>query len=107
MMPRILFSLVLIALCAAPVWAGFEEGIAAYERGEYLTTLNKWRPLAEQGDPTAQHHLGWLSVIGHGVPQDYEEAVCWLLKGAEQGDSDAQTNLESLYLLRDRQYWHI
>jgi hypothetical protein len=41
MTPRILFSLVLAALCAAPVWAGSEEGIAAYERGEYVTTLNE------------------------------------------------------------------
>ena len=60
-------------MCAAPVWAGFEEGTAAYERGDYATTLNEWRPLAEQGDPTAQHHLGWLYIIGHGVPRDYRK----------------------------------
>jgi hypothetical protein len=72
MTPCILFSLVLAALCAASVRAGSEEeGIAAYERGEYVTTLNTWRPLAEQGDPTPQHHPRWLSVIGLGVPQDY------------------------------------
>jgi len=98
----ILLSLVLAGLCAAPVWAGFEEGVVAYERGDYATTLNEWRPLAEQGDPTAQHHLGWLYAIGHGVPQDYQEAVRWFRKAAEQGDRDAQTNLGSLYLLGDR-----
>jgi TPR repeat protein len=102
MTTHILLSLVLAALCVAPVWAGFEEGIAAYERGDYATTLNEWRPLAEQGDPTAQHHLGWLYVIGRGVPQDYQEAVRWFHKAAEQGDSDAQANLGSLYLLGDR-----
>jgi hypothetical protein len=94
-----LLTLVLVTASAAPVWAGFEEGMAAYERGDYATTLKEWRPLAEQGDPTAQHHLGWLYVIGRGVPQNYEEAVRWLRKAAEQGDSDAQTNLGSLYLL--------
>jgi TPR repeat protein len=36
------------------------------------------------------------------VPQDYEEAVRWFRKAAEQGDRDAQTNLGSLYLLGDR-----
>jgi TPR repeat protein len=102
MTTRFLLSLVLAALCAAPVWAGFDEGIAAYNRGDYATTVKEWRPLAEQGDPTAQHHLGWLYVLGHGVPQDYEEAVRWFRKAAEQGDSDAQTNLGSLYLLGDR-----
>lgn len=34
MTTRILCSLVLAAVCAAPVWAGLEEGIAAYERGD-------------------------------------------------------------------------
>jgi len=99
MTTRMLVTLVLVTASAAPVWAGFEEGMAAYERGDYATTLTEWRPLAEQGDPTAQHHLGWLYVIGRGVPQNYEEAVRWLRKAAEQGDSDAQTNLGSLYLL--------
>lgn len=95
-------ALVLAVLCAAPVWAGFEEGMAAYDRGDYATTVKEWRPLAEQGDRTAQHHLAWLYLIGRGVPQDDEEAVRWFRKAAEQGDSDAQTNLGSLYLLGDR-----
>lgn len=99
---RILLTLVLAVVSAAPVWAGFEEGIAAYERGDYAATLNEWRPLAKQGDPTAQHHLGWLYIIGRGVPQDFEEAVRWFRKAEEQGDRDAQTNLGSLYLLGDR-----
>lgn len=99
---RILPTLaLLIMVCTEPVWAGFEEGLAAYDRGDYATTLKEWRPLAEQGDPTAQHHLGWLYVIGHGVPQDYQEAVRWFRKAAEQGDRDAQANLGSLYLLGD------
>jgi uncharacterized protein len=89
-------------VCALPAWAEFEEGMAAYDRGDYATTVKEWRPLAEQGDPTAQHHLAWLYLIGRGVPQDNEEAVRWFRKAAEQGDSDAQTNLGSLYLLGDR-----
>ncbi len=95
-------TLILAILCTAPVWAGFEEGMAAYDRGDYATTLKEWRPLAEQGDRTAQHHLAWLYLIGRGVPQNDEEAVRWFHKAAEQGDSDAQTNLGSLYLLGDR-----
>ena len=102
MTTRCLLTAVLVIFCAAPVWAGFEEGLAAYARGYYTTTVKEWRPLAEQGDPTAQHHLAWLYLIGRGVPQDDEEAVRWFRKAAEQGDSDAQTNLGSLYLLGDR-----
>lgn len=95
------FALTLIVFCAVQARAGFEEGMAAYDRGDYATTLTEWRPLAEQGDPAAQHHLGWLYMIGRGVPQDYEEAARWFRKAAEQGDRDAQVNLGSLYLLGD------
>jgi TPR repeat protein len=102
MTTRILFTMVLLGAFYSPVWAGFEEGMAAYERGDYAATVKEWRPLAEQGDATAQHHLAWLYLIGRGVPQDYEEAIRWFRKAAEQGDSDAQTNLGSLYLLGDR-----
>lgn len=94
-------TLVLAVVCAAPVRAGFEEGLAAYERGDFATTVKEWKPLAEQGNPTAQHHLGWLYLIGRGVPQDSDAAIRWIRNAAEQGDSDAQTNLGSLYLLGD------
>ena len=46
MTTRILLTLVLAAVCTGPVRAGFEEGIAAYERGDDTTTVNEWRPLA-------------------------------------------------------------
>ncbi len=95
-------TLLLAILCAPSVCAGFEEGMAAYERGDYTTTVKEWWPLAEQGNATAQHHLAWLYLLGRGVPQDDQEAVRWFRRAAKQGDSDAQTNLESLYLLGDR-----
>lgn len=78
-----------IICLTAPALADFQAGLDAYERGDYAITLREWRPLAEQGNPMAQHHLGWLYVLGRGVPQDDEEAVRWFRKAAEQGDSDA------------------
>ena len=98
--PRLLLTIALLhAGCATPREPSFAYGMAAYDRGDYATTLREWTMLAERGDATAQHHLGWLYVIGRGVPQDYEQAVRWFRKAAEQGDTDAQTNLGSLYLL--------
>ncbi len=61
----------------APAWAGFDEGVAAYNRGDYATTLREWRPLAEQGNAKAQFFLGIMYDKGKGVPQDYAEAVGW------------------------------
>ena len=34
---------------------------------------------------------------GEGVPQDYETAVKWYTRAAEQGDSNAQNNLGMIF----------
>ena len=73
------------ALCAgftlgltAPAWAGLDEGVAAYDRGDYAAALREFRPLAEQGNAKAQNNLGLMYVGGLGVPQDYVQAHMWL-----------------------------
>ena len=92
------------ALCAgftlgltAPAWAGFDEGLAAYQRGDYATAVREWRPLAEQGVADAQYNLGVMYGEGLGVPQDYAKAVGWWRKAAEQGHATAQYNLGVAY----------
>jgi hypothetical protein len=94
----------IVALCAgftvgltAPAWAGWDEGQAAYQRGDYATALHEWRPLAEQGDAAAQNNLGVMYYKGEGVPQDYAKAVKWFRKTAEQGNADAQYSLGLMY----------
>ncbi len=88
------------AMCAgftlgltAPAWADFDEGMAAYNRGDYATALREWRPLAKQGNAKAQHNLGVIYEKSRGIPQDDAEAVKWYRKAAEQGVADAQYNL--------------
>ncbi len=85
------------ALCAgftlgltAPAWAGFDEGLAAYQRGDYATAIRELRPLAKQGNAQAQYALGIMYNKGEGVPQDYAAAVKWYRKAAEQGHATAQ-----------------
>ena len=55
---RLLYPLVLSLTLSA--WADFDDGVAAYERGDYKTALQQLRPLAEQGLADAQHKLGWM-----------------------------------------------
>ena len=76
-MKRIAIAAVLLVTLVGPAWAGFEEGLAAYERGDYETALNEWRPLAEQGDTTAQFNLADMYKYGKGVTQDYVQAYMW------------------------------
>ncbi len=92
------------ALCAgftlgltAPACAGWDEGLAAYQRGDYATALREIRPLAEQGDDQAQYYLGSMYHYGQGVPQGYAEAVKLYRKAAEQGYANAQNTLGFMY----------
>ena len=56
-----------------------------------------YRLAAEQGDADAQSNLGVMYDSGHGVPQDYAEAVRWYRRAAEQGDASAQFDLGRMY----------
>ncbi len=84
-MKRIALAVALLVSLAAPAWAGFDEGLAAYERGDYETAVREFKSLAEQGNALAQSILGGMYDEGQGVPQDYAEAVRWYRRAAEQG----------------------
>ncbi len=96
-MKRLVLTIAILLGLAAPAWAGYAEGYAAYERGDYATALREWRPLANQGDADAQTALGIMYGKGRGVPQDYAKALKWYRKAAAQGDGGAQSNLGALY----------
>ncbi len=91
-------ALAIILAQVVPAVAGpFEDGLAAYQRGDYATSLRIWRPLAEQGHAQAQNNLGLIYDRGQGVPQDYRGAMRWYRKAADQGLADAQFNLGVMY----------
>jgi uncharacterized protein len=88
-----------IVSLAVPAWADFQAGMDAYNRGDYATALREWRPLAEQGDASAQFQLGLLYDNGDGVPRDYAKARQWYERAAAQGGVKAQfyLGLQSAY----------
>jgi uncharacterized protein len=98
-MKRIKFLLFVVALVGftALAYAGFGEGKAAFDRGDYTAAYRIFKSLSEQGNLEAQDYLGGMYVLGHGVPQDYVEAVKWFRKAAEQGYDNAQNNLGWMY----------
>jgi uncharacterized protein len=95
-MKRIAAVTVLILL-ALPAWADFQDGLDAYNRGDYKTALREWQPLAAQGNASAQFRLGFMYFSGSGIPQDYARVVKWWQLAADQGDADAQNNLGFMY----------
>ncbi len=96
-MKRIALATVLLVSLAGLARAGFDEGVAAYDRGDYATALKEFRPLAEQGDASAQFSVGIMYESGKGVPQDYAEAAKWYRRAAEQGIAEAQSILGVMY----------
>ena len=77
--------------------ADFQKGLTAYESGDYATALREWKPLAEQGNASAQYNLGVMYDNGQGVSEDDEEAVKWYTLAAEQGNPQSQGNLGVMY----------
>jgi len=75
----------------------YEEGLAAYEAGNYQKALEIFKPLADQGLSEAQYKLGIMYNYGWGVPQDFKGEIKWYRKAAEQGDTDGQLSLSRMY----------
>ena len=77
----------------------FDEGLSAFQEGDYWTAFRNWHKLAGEGNMHAQNNLGWMYENGKGVPLDITEAARWYRLAAKQGDSSAQLNLGNFYYL--------
>src|SRR5712691_8091301 len=88
----------LIGLAVArPSWASLDDGLAAYDGGDYLAAYRELRPLADAGDPAAQHVLARMLFAGQGMPQDAAAAMIWERKAADLGEPAAQLDLATRY----------
>ena len=81
----------------------FEDGEAAYGRGDYATARQLWFPLASQGEVKAQNALGDLYATrkahtSHRVYDEDTEAAIWYLKAAEHGFAPRATLARMYYL---------
>jgi hypothetical protein len=92
-LPGVAFSAI-VALWlgfAAPVAAGYDEGAAAFIRGDYEEAWQEWLVLGERGHqsaqydrglPAAQMRLGNAYMEGKGVTEDLKEAYFWFTLAA-------------------------
>ena len=87
----------LLLYCSGSARADFDEGLAAYNRGDYSAAIKEFLILAEQGEADAQDMLGNMYGSGRGVPRNYLEAFKWGTLAAEQGHGEAQLSLAMLY----------
>jgi TPR repeat protein len=95
---RYLLLIGLAALTLArPSWAALDDGLAAYDSGDYLAAYRELRPLADAGDPAAQHALARMFFAGQGMPRDAVAAMGWERKAADLGETAAQLDLATRY----------
>jgi uncharacterized protein len=94
---RALFVSSVLALSLFGAAVAGEDGVAAYQRGDYATAMRLFRPLADSGNARAQYNVGLMYAKGQGVPQDHAQAAAWFHKSADQGYADAQSNLGFMY----------
>ena len=50
--------------------AGWQEGVEAYNAGDFTLALKEFKVLADEGLDSAQYNLGMMLAKGQGVPKD-------------------------------------
>jgi hypothetical protein len=78
---------------AGAVAGPWEDGMAAYNRGDYVPAIKVFRAMAEQGNAKAQSVLGIMYRRGQGVSRSPVRAFLWFSRAAARGDAQAKTEL--------------
>ncbi|WP_428485136.1 tetratricopeptide repeat protein [Rhodopila sp.] len=78
--------------------ARFAYGDALASRNDHWAAFPQFARAARAGLRQAQFRLGECYLVGLGVPASSQEAIRWLTKAAEAGETAAQTQLASLAL---------
>ncbi len=60
-----------LAGMALSAHAGYEQGQAAYQKGDYATAFKEFSADASKGDVKAENYLGIMYENGRGVTADY------------------------------------
>jgi TPR repeat protein len=74
----------------------WEDGMANYNRGDYMPAIRLFRPLAERGNARAQHLIGVMYHKGQGVARSSVRALAWFSVAAKQGDHEAKAKMQEI-----------
>ncbi len=69
-----------------PYHGPVDEAYGAYQRGLYVTALNKALTRAQAGDAAAQTLVAEMMMRGQGIAHDQKGAAFWYGQAAEKGD---------------------
>lgn len=90
---RSLFALAVLMLAPMTGSAGagpFEDGLDAFNAGDYAQAYSLWSPLAKDGDAKSQASLSFMYYAGKGVRRDDVQSLFWFRRAADAGEPTAQ-----------------
>ncbi len=101
-------KLFLALILSSPAWpasADYDEGLLAYQKGDFDKAYSEWLAVAMSPSETVLpalmaetcYALGMLFWVGQGVEQNTATSAHWLLRAADLGHPGAQTKLGYLY----------
>lgn len=94
---RVWTLLVFFLFTGSAAAGALDDGLAAYQAGNYQQAFELWKPLAEAGDADAEYNIGLLYMNGLGVEKNSRFARQLFMAAAKQGQADAQYNLGLMY----------
>ncbi|MBI1212999.1 MAG: hypothetical protein GC190_16170 [Alphaproteobacteria bacterium] len=93
---------IMLAACATHVAqekaTRFDQGVAAYDAGDFAQAYAIWRKLAEEDDLAAMRNTATLLRQGKGVAQDERAAFKLYEEAAEKGLVTAMANVAEMYM---------
>ncbi len=81
--------------------AAIDDGIRAYNNGNYAFARKEFELAAKKGDPAGKHMLASLYYQGHGVGKDLKKAAELFTDAANSGYLPSLANLALMYSLGD------
>ena len=78
-----------------------EQGVQAYDDGDYQKAKDILLPLAKAGVPKAMNMIGLMHDFGKGYPENTVLGCDWYQRSAKTGYVSAQSNLSTCYSLGD------
>ena len=87
---------IILASGTASIAGPWEDGMVAYNRGDYVPAIKLIRPLAQAGNAKAQNVMGVMYRKGEGVARSSAKAFMWFSLAAKRGDRQAKAALQEM-----------
>ncbi len=100
-MRKLVSKMIVASLTGGMTWSAhageFENGLDAFNAGDYAKAFAIWWPSARAGDAKSQASVGFLYYSGKGVPHDDRRSLVWFRLAADAGQPTAQYYLGVQY----------